>query len=381
VRQRINRIPPNVLRAALLVFIGLNTCALLGLSIARYTATPLPARAVATVIPTATRLPTATPIPFARPELQAGVVFPRWGASVYGSDDTDWTSGVFDIRQQTGARWIELVIDLYQNGYGSTTVYAGSGTPSPGDVAAGITLARQAGFQVFVVPFLTVLDAPDPWGAHVHFDDPNQAAAWFTSYWATLQPYAVAAGRAGAGQLSLGHEYGGLETEPPALWAQLIQHAHAVFPGKLTYDVNWGDLPYEPRPWMLNPLLAYLGVSEYASLAPQAISLTADQLVAVWRQSLLPRLDALSAAARKPVVIAEIGYRNATDALYQPWVHSTTAPPDPQLQAAAYVAATRAVFGDPHIDGIYFYAWGNGQFQPSSAAAAALRALYLSPAA
>lgn len=377
------RVPPDVVRAAILIFIGLNTCALLALSIVRYAAPPVAARAVATAVPTATAAPTATAtqIPFARPELQAGVAFPRWGNSVYGPDDTDWATGVLDIQQQTGARWIEMVVDFYQNGYGSTTVFAGPGTPSPSDVAAGIALARQAGLQVFVVPFLTVLNVSDPWGANVHFDDPTQAAAWFDSYWTALRPYAVAAARAGAAQLSLGHEYGGLEREPPALWAQLIQRAHAVFPGALTYDVNWGDLPYEPRSWMLDPLLAYLGVSEYVSLAPRPMTLTADQMVAEWRQSLLPRLDALSTAAHKPIILAEIGYRNTTDALYQPWVHTTAAPPDPQLQAAAYQAATQAVFGDPHVEGLYFYAWGNGQFQPSLEAAAALRALYLSPAA
>jgi hypothetical protein len=308
-------------------------------------------------------------------------VFPRWGTSVYGPDDTDWATGVLAIQQQTGARWIEMVVDFYQDGYGSPTVFAGPGTPSPSDVSAGITLARQAGLQVFVVPFLTVLNVSDAWGANVHFNDPNQAAAWFDSYWAALRPYALAAARSGAAQFSLGHEYGGLEREPSALWATLIARAHAVFPGALTYDVNWGDLPNEPRPWMLNPMLSYLGVSEYASLAPRPMSLTVAQLEATWRQSLLPQVDALSAAVHKPILLAEIGYRNATDALYQPWVHSTAAPPDPQLQAAAYQAAAQAVFGDPHVDGIYFYAWENGQFQPSAATTADLRALYLSPAA
>jgi hypothetical protein len=377
------RVPPDAVRAAILIFIGLNTCALLALSIVRYTAPPAAARAVATVAPPATAVPTAaaSPILYARPEFQAGMAFPRWGNGVYGPDDTDWTTGVFDIQQQTGARWMEMVVDLYQNGYSSTTVFAGPGTPSPGDVAAGITLARQAGFQVFVVPLLTVQNVSDPWGANVHFDDPTQAAAWFDSYWTALQPYAAVAARSGAAQLSLGHEYGGLEREPPALWTQLIQRAHAVFPGALTYDVNWSDLPYEPRSWMLDPLLTYIGVSEYVSLVASPMSLTVDQLAAEWRQSLLPQLDALSTAAHKPIILAEIGYRNATDALFQPWVHATAAAPDPLLQAAAYQAATQAAFGDRHVAGLYFYAWGNGQYQPSPEAAATLRALYLSLAA
>jgi hypothetical protein len=385
----IDRVPPNVARAVALAFIGLNTCALIVLSIVPYAAPTAAARVVAMAVPTAMVTPmapvtttaAATPIPFARPDLQAGVVFPRWGTSVYGPDDTDWVTGVFDIQQQTGARWIEMVVNFYQNGYSSTSVFAGPGTPTPDDLAAGITVAREAGLQVFVVPFLTVLDVSDGWGAHVHFDDPHQAAAWFDSYWRVFEPYAAAAARAGAADLSIGHEYGGRETTPPGLWTTFIQRAHAVFPGPLTFDVNWDDLPDEPRSWMRDPFLAYLGVSEYLPLVSRPMSLTPAQLANVWQQKLLPQLDALSAAAHKPILLAEIGYRNTTDALYRPWVHSTNAPPDPQLQAAAYAAATRAAFGDPHIMGIYFYAWGNGQFQPSAQAAAVLRTLYLSPAA
>lgn len=376
------QLPKRAVRAAILLFVGLNIAGLLVLSIARFAAPHQPPRGVMTPLqPTATLVPTATPIPFARPELEAGVVFPRWGTSVYGPSDPDWANGVADLRRQTGARWVEMVVDVYQNGYDSTTVFAGPGTPTPADLAAGIVTARQAGLQVFVVPFLTVLNVPDGWGSYVHFNDPTRAAAWFDGYWAALAPYVTAAAHAGAAQLSLGHEYGGLESAPPALWANLIQRAHSVFPGKLTYDVNWSSLPSSPRPWMLDPLLSYLGVSEYVALVAQPVSLTAAQIGAVWRARLLPPLDALSKATHKPVILAEIGYRNTSDALYQPWVHSSSAPPDPQLQAAAYEAAARAVFADPHLEGIFFYAWGNGQFQPSPAATAALHALYLSPAA
>jgi hypothetical protein len=376
------RLPQSVVRAGILIFIGLNVAGLLLLSIARLTAPQQARQGIVTArLPTATLVPTAMPIPFARPELQAGVVFPRWGTAVYGPADSDWANGVADLRRQTGARWVEMVIDLYQDGYDSTTVYAGPGTPTPDDLAAGIVTARQDGLQVFVVPFLTVLNVPDSWGSNVHFDDPTRAAAWFDGYWAALSPYIAVAARAGAAQLSLGHEYGGLESAPPTLWTNLIRRAHAVFPGKLTYDLNWSSIPASPRSWMLDPLLSYLGISEYVALVSQPMALTVAQIGAVWRARLLPQLDALSIAAHKPIILAEIGYRNTTDTLYQPWLHSTPAAPDPQLQAAAYEAAARAVFGDPHLDGIYFYAWENGQFQPAPAAAATLRSLYLSPAA
>jgi hypothetical protein len=149
----------------------------------------------------------------------------------------------------------------------------------------------------------------------------------------------------------------------------------------VTYDTNWSNIATS-QSWMLDPGLKYIGLSEYAPLADHPMTLNAQQLLAIWKTSLLPQIDALSKRVGKPVILAEIGYRNTSDALYQPWVHQTSAPADPQLQADAYAAATRATFGDPHIEGIYFYAWENGQFSPAGQpAAAVLRTLYDSPAA
>jgi hypothetical protein len=382
----IQRVWRALTRPGILAFIGVTVSGLLLLSAARAAIPPPKTSLVrATPIPTATATPiptpTATPIPFARPEVEAGVTFPHWSTTAYGPTDTDWARGLEDIRQQTGARWLGMVVDFYQNGYGSTDVFAGSGTPTPEALAGGIMLARQEGFQVYVMPLLTVLNVPNDWGALVHFDDPNQAAAWFDGYWKAFEPYAQAAALAGAAQLSIGHEYGGMETAPTALWESFIARVHAVFPGQLTYDINWSTVWSPPYPWMLDPLLSYLGISEYMPLTNGPNALSVAQMSAFWQHTLLPLLDKLSTAAHKPIVLSEIGYRNTSDSLYQPWVWQTSAPADPQLQADAYRAAALAVFSDPHVDGIFFYAWENGQFAPSPQAAATLHDLYLSPQA
>ncbi len=379
-----DRLPQFLRRPSMLAFVGASASGLLIISIARSAMPPSYGPTVrATVAPTAiaTLMPTPTPIPFARPELEAGVTFPQWGPSAYGPSNPDWARGVADVRQETGARWLGMVVDFYQDGYDSTTVFAGSGTPTPDNLAAGITTAREAGFQVYVFPLLTVLNVPNNWGANVHFNDPTRSAAWFDGYWKAFAPYASAAARAGAAQLSIGHEYGGMETAPASQWNDFIQRVHAVFPGKLTYDLNWSSLWNAPQPWMRDPLLSYLGISEYMPLTTGPVSLTVSQMSAFWRDKLLPLLDRLSEAAQKPIVLTEIGYRNTTDALYQPWVWHTSAPAAPQLQAAAYKAATLAVFLDHHVEGIFFYAWENDQFAPSAEAVAVLHELYLSPAA
>ena len=335
-------------------------------------------------IPRATATATPIPIHFARPEFQAGVVFPRWGTSVYGPSDSGWATGVADVRQQTGARWIEMLVNLCQESATSTQVAAGPGTPSPDDVAAGILTARQQGFQVFVVAHLSLLHptAAGDWGGFVSFSDPSQAHAWFESYWSVLEPYTLAAAQAQAEQFAIGNEYIGLELAPDDLWNTLLARVHAEYHGAITYNTNWNTLSSKPRAWMSNPYLNAIGVSTYESLVPRAMPLTVAQIEAVWKQRFLPKLDALSAATHKPIVLSEIGYRNTSDALYQPWIHQTNASADPALQAAAYEGAVRAALTDSHIIGTFFYAWQNGQFDPANQPAAqTLHSIYLSPEA
>lgn len=332
--------------------------------------------------PRATATPSATPIPFKRPDFQAGVVFPRWGADQYGATDTGWNQGVLDIKRQTGARWLEIVVTLYQDTLTSTTIHASDGTPTPDAVAAGILTAKEAGFHVFVVPHLLVIhpSPKDSWGGWVSFSDPNQARAWFDGYWNALQPYLTFAAQTGADQFSLGNEYVGLEPAPSDLWNTLISRAHSVYPGVLTYNANWSSLTSRPPAWMSNPLLKYIGVSAYQSLVAQPQILSEAQIEQIWRTRFLPLVDAYGAAAHKPILLSEIGYRNSTDTLYQPWMSTTSAPADPQLQAAAYEGALRAALDDPQVEGIYFYAWSNGAFAPNNLpAAAVLHRIYLSP--
>lgn len=327
-----------------------------------------------------TPTPTMTPIPFQRPEVEAGVAFPHWNTSAYGDNDLSWRSGLSALQGQTGARWVSIVVNLYQDNFQSTTIHAGSGTPTPQALAQGITYAHSLGLKVFIEPLLTVTASPN-WSGLIYFDTYDQASAWFEGYWNGYQPYVVAAAAAGADQLGVATELQALEQQPASLWNTLIGHVRSAFHGKLTYDINWNSLSLHIPSWLSNPQLDYIGISEYQPITQSPRTLSADAILAVWRSQTLPSLDRFSERIGKPLIFSEIGYRNATDALYRPWDHSTSAPPDPALQAAAYTAAARAVFGDKHIVGLFIWAWDNGVFAPSAPATAALKSQYLSTAA
>jgi hypothetical protein len=336
------------------------------------------------VVSALTRRP-ATPAPapavaYQRPDFQTGVVFPRWGATAYSGADRNWGIGMGEIQQQTAAHWLEITVDLYDAGLSVPRVTPDPVTPSPLSVLAGIRAARARGFHVFVAPELTV--GRGYWAGDIHFDDPDQTSAWFQSYWMALEPYVAAAAAGGADEFAIGTEYFRLERADPALWDALIAQVHGIFPGALTYNMNFTSIDLPVRDWMLNPLLTYVGVSEYQPLVSTSQRLEPRAIPALWRAQIGADLDGLAARLGKPVLISEIGYRANADTFYMPWHPTSAAARDPAEQAAAYDAALVSVLDDPNIAGIYFWAWSVPGYEPNwSPAAQVLHTWYTSPLA
>jgi hypothetical protein len=325
--------------------------------------------------------PTATPVvEYRRPEFQTGVVFIQWGQQGYGPRNPNWQVGLDEIRQQTAARWIEMPINFYQDTTTSLTFTPSSATPTPESVYEGVHAAHVMGYHVFVVPLITVKTVA--WAGFIGFPRAAGYRAWFASYWKLLQPYAEAAAAGGADQFAIGTEYAGLETAPDALWDTLIANVRSVFPGTITYDMNFTSMSLPIRHWMRNPDLKYIGISEYLGLTSVRMRVDPEVVAPLWRLWILSKLDRFAERLGRPIILSEIGYRNSTDALFNPYDHATKAHPDPQEQAAAYDAALQNVIPDPNIEGIYFWAWSLPYFQPNwQPAAAVLHKWYNSPQA
>jgi hypothetical protein len=323
--------------------------------------------------------PTPTPI-LERPTFQTGVVFARWGLTAYGKQDTNWYTGLAEIHDQTAARWLEITVDLYQPILSVPQMVVNQLAPTPASLEQGVRTARAAGYHVFVVPLITV--GGNGWAGQIRYKSAQDQSAWFASYWQAWEPYVAAAARGGADQLAIGTEMEWMQRAPDELWNQLIDEAHSVFPGTLTYDMNYSSLGRRVPLWMYNPYLTYIGVSEYRSLVTHPARVDPAQMIALWHEHILSDLDTLSIQLGKPVLLSEIGYRNASDTFYRPWMPVTQAPADPEEQAAAYNAALSNVIGDPHIAGIYFWSWSMIGFQPNWLPAAhVLHAWYTSPRA
>jgi Glycoside Hydrolase Family 113 len=299
-----------------------------------------------------------------RPDFQTGVIFPQWGQTAYGPEDPYWQVGLAEIQQQTAAQWIAMTINFSQSSPYATQVQTAKNTPTPQVVAAGIGRARAMGYHLFVQPLITI-QGQHPWAGYIQFTTAQEAHAWFDSYWRIFKPYVVAAAQAGAEELALGTEYERLQRYWGAEWNQLISRVHRVFPGMLTYDINWTTLNYPIPSWMHSPWLNFIGVSVYISLTDVPRRLEPKVVPSLWREKIRKVLDAFSAQLRKPVLISEIGYRDSPDALYNPWEMQTLTGTDPEEQAAAYAAALQNSIVDPHITGIFFWAWSFPLFAPN----------------
>lgn len=341
----------------------------------------------------ATALPSATPmVMYKRPELQTGIIFPQWGTDAYSANDPYWSVGLKEIEAQTGARWIEISINFFQDNFDSTTVGPSATMVSPDSVRQGIQFAHAMGKHVFLVPIISLRnntsDTHDKWSGDIRCVTMETCTSWFKNYFAAYKPYLQVAQDTGVEQVAIGTEFSNLEILREHYWDDLIRNISSVYHGKLTYDLNFttliahaNDLPSFFR----NSTLYALGVSAYFSLQGAPAPINPDQVAPLWANKVRAPLDALSKATGKPVLISEIGYRNSTDALYLPFSSTPTpdSKPDPALQAEAYDATMKNVVEDTMIVGVYFWAWSAGPpFAPNNLpAASVLHKWYTSPEA
>lgn len=299
----------------------------------------------------------AKPCNMKQRDFQMGIAFPQWNPTGYGQNDAKWITELSDMRKQTAACWVEMPILLYQASQNSTTVTTGPSTSTLSSFTYGVTYEHFLGLHIFVTPLLQV-DGAKPWAGGIHFATYQQEQQWFESYWQAIKPYLVMATHSGVEQFTLGTEFEWLQEHAPgSLWNGLIAEFRSVFPGTLTYDTNWDVIQNQPPAWMQNTNLKMIGVSAYLPIlnAPQRVD--PKHIFGLWQQTVKRALDNYATALGKPIFLSEIGYRNSADALYHSWESTSSAPADPEEQAAAYDAALANSISDQHILGSFFWGW------------------------
>lgn len=326
--------------------------------------------------------PAVASVALRRPDFQTGMTFPQWGMAAYGPADGNWRLGLTEIRQQTGARWVEMTVDFRQPSQDATVVRATPTlTPTPASVVAGIRLAHQMGYRVLLVPLVTV-GGRAPWSGTIPVGTPAHALAWFHAYFAAFRPYVAAAARAGVDELAIGTELWHLEAAPSPLWTWLIHRIHHAYRGPLLYDMNSASLAAPVRPWMRSPDLSGIGVTMWIPVTRRRMPVSQARVTAMWGRRDRRPLDRFARALGRPVVVTEVGYRDTADCLVSPAKWRSSAPKSLSCQAEAYAAVLRNLLVDPHVRGVFFWAWSVPPFQPNyRPAAAVLRRWFTSSAA
>lgn len=238
------------------------------------------------------------------------------------------------------ANAISVSFPFYMAGRKSPAVYAGSETPSPGQVALLARDAEQAGLYVSIRP---LLDEQSLGGSRTSWK-PRQPAAWFASYQQFLLPYAEMAQREHIPELIVGAEFDRFGAYPQ--WNALDRALRRVYHGRLAYALNW--TVRGPQGGPVTRL-----VDSYPPFPQLSASVSVAALTRAWE----------SYDRRFPpgTVESEVGIAAVRGAYAQPWrVQWPGTAIDPAIQARWFTAACRAAQATD-MGGIYFWALGFGR--------------------
>lgn len=261
-----------------------------------------------------------------------------------------------------GVRAVEIMATYYvDNSVNSTAIHPTASSPTDADVGAAIRDALAAGLTPVLKPHIDCLDGV--WRANIgtQFTTEAQWAAWFGNYTAFITHFAGLAALHGAtAGFNLGTELDGTHHRE-ADWRLVVAAVRAVLPPptKLWLGPNW-DWQGVPGYTLVGfwDALDYLGVDMYPPLASHPDP-TLDEAVAGWAP-IVANLNAFSAAhGGKQFIFAEIGFaswqRAAVDA-----PGCCAGPPDPATQGVLYASFFQAVYAQPWLGGVFWWAWSAG---------------------
>jgi hypothetical protein len=299
----------------------------------------------------------------ARPDFQRGMADVAWIPEGYSRSNTAFQQTLQDIYPESGATWLSLQVSFTQETDSATSISA-AGSPSLASFTEGVQAARAAGYHLFFEPLIRVTATADHWGGHIQPQSVGEEATWFQHWYEAIAPYIVAAQKLGVRQVAIGTELEWLQVHAEArLWNHLIAQVHSIFTGTIIYDANWNivySISHLPS-WFKNTSLYALGVSEYVPLTATSEFLTQEQASALWETKVHQPLDRIARAIGKGIILSEFGYRNSSDAGYQPYRWLSSLPVDGEEQAILFNVALSSIMSDQAIIGVFIWCWSHAQ--------------------
>lgn len=286
---------------------------------------------------------------------------------------TTYSNGTFSTNASTaalslmaspsvGVRSVEIMATYFvANSVNATLIRATGASPSDADVAAAIRDALSAGLTPILKPHVDCQDGV--WRANIGtgFTSEAQWVDWFSNYTAFITHFAgLAAAHGATAAFNVGTELDGTHHRE-ADWRRVIAAVRAVLPPPtaLWLGPNW-EWNSAPGYQLVNfwDALDFLGVDMYPPLSAH-VDPSLEEAVAGWAP-IVANLSAFSAAhGGKQFIFAEIGFaswqRAAVDA-----PGCCAGPPDPATQAVLYASFFQAVYPQPFLAGVFWWAWDAG---------------------
>jgi hypothetical protein len=246
----------------------------------------------------------------------------------------------------TGANVVAIVPLLQQSKADSTDVDR-SLDMSDGELAHIIRQAHKLGLHAIVDPHIQIPGGkPDD----VHMASDKDWAAWFHHYEQALVGLAAVAADERAEALVIGTDLDRTVARPE--WQDLIARLRRVYRGRLVYAAQ-GSAGVAQVPFW-NQLDA-VGVTLFPML-------DAEGNPAKWRAALADernRLVAQARQAKRPLYIAELGFRAEPGATAQAASGATPPPSIDEATQAHALAAWLAELSDPVIHTVLIWRWNN----------------------
>ena len=262
----------------------------------------------------------------------------------------------FDELYAHGVNTVSLNFSWFMNTIYDSTVYKGvadSKNQSPSDeiLMQAVDDAHAAGLRVMLFPAIYVMNlSGGEWRGRIK---PTDWKIWFQSYRNLVVELASIAEKHKAEFFCIGIEL--LSTEEfDDEWVTIIHEIRKVYSGKLCYSENW-DSRHNNNDWFEE--LDLLAMNAYYKLADEGEgNPSIDELVKTWTKKRKDIMD-WKMHYKKPLIITEIGYCSAEDALAHPWNYLSNKPLDLEEQRLGYEAFFKAWYDDTLFNGVYFYNW------------------------
>jgi hypothetical protein len=253
---------------------------------------------------------------------------------------------IFNYVVGLGANEVGIDFYFFTDGADPTKVYPDPGvTPSPYTIGLIVASARQHGLRVLLRPLLNENNlgtAAGNWRGNIQ---PKSRSAWFTSYYAFLQPYLTIAQENHATGFAIGTELDSLASDK-AQWSALEARAGYVYSGQLTFAINWDDWKKNARYEPVSPV----AVDAYptTTLSQQA---TVPELTAAWMKWLLRQPE----PTLKKTVLQEVGIAPNDGAYADPAGYGAAEPQVNGNIQRRWFAAACAAAKRTHVAGLFYW--------------------------